>query len=731
MSASGKFLVILISLVVAMAGCGEKAVKVMASKAEVSVKPAEKKLRFAPADLYENLAKEDAKVKPDVPDYTVNPGLANVANLKIFKPVLDHKMIAMIEKNKFAVAPTGYTQMFYVYENNEYQRPEKFPSFITTDSMLHTYHVFYDYTLRKVESDKLFNACVKLTNAMLAASQKDLAAAKAPMVKDAAKRNVAYFALARTLLGGGAPPKEVAAMVNADFKKIEAHGGRSESAILGYKIDFSQFVPRGHYTRSEKLKKYFKAMMWYGLAPFPLPKKPIGPEPTLRAILIVRNLTTVRTGADTAIKLWETIYEPTVFYVGSADDFTPYQYAEIMDKVYGKNAPLADFADKAKLDKFIKETRKLHGPAIENFVATSRTNSKPDPKFPTGPQFRFMGQRFIADSRILQELTTPKAKGRNFPKGLDALAAMGSDRALDILVKTYNVNVFTGYESRMKKMRGEMSETPQSVWMSNLYWGWLWVLQSMVKPAPDGYPAFMRSMAWVDKCLFGALGSWTELRHDTILYAKQSVSECGGAEEEISTPKGYVEPNLEFWTKLKWLNEYTKLGLDSRGLLDEELRDKFERLGDWIDFCRRITVKELTNKRVTDEEYEQICLYGAELESLTLEFAGGELLSDADKDMAVVADVHTSFGAVLEEGTGRAAAIYVVVPIEGKLYLTRGATYTQYEFEYPASDRLTDEKWQKMLQEGKEPGFAEWIKSFMLDVKQKLPPKFENYPGGC
>lgn len=114
-----------------------------------------------------------------------------------------------------------------------------------------------------------------------------------------------------------------------------------------------------------------------------------------------------------------------------------------------------------------------------------------------------------------------------------------------------------------------------------------------------------------------------------------------------------------------------------------------------------------------------------------MSFAGGELSSDTDKDQAIVADVHTSFGNVLEEGTGRAAAIYVVVPIEGKLWLTRGAVYTHYEFEWPASDRLTDEKWQKMLQTNQEPGLADWMKSFFVDSKKKPAPEFENYTGGC
>jgi len=38
------------------------------------------------------------------------------------------------------------------------------------------------------------------------------------------------------------------------------------------------------------------------------------------------------------------------------------------------------------------------------------------------------------------------------------------------------------------------------------------------------------------------LGSWTELKHDTILYAKQVMAEMGGGGPQ-TPPHGYVEPN--------------------------------------------------------------------------------------------------------------------------------------------------------------------------------------------
>ena len=664
-----------------------------------------------------------ASIKPIVKSYKVNPNLSNIENRKYFIKNLNKNQIDLIVKNGFVASPTDYTQLFEVYENNEYQRPQKYPAFITVDTMLHTYHLFYDYSLRKLESDKLFDALIKLSNIMEEASKKDYQSSTSAELKEASRKNMAYFAVAQNLLTGAKPPKEVEKVTEEDIANIRAHAEIKPSSILGYDVVFTQFNPRGHYTRSENLKKFFCAMMWYGNVPLPLPGGKLDSKiPTIQSLLITENLY----ANPTALKLWDMIYEPTVFYVGKADDHTAAQYKPLIDKVFGKDAKISSFANKEKLNLFIASASKLPGPKIEIYSSS--------PNIPTGPQFRFMGQRFIPDSRILQELSEPKASGRKIPMGLDVPAALGSDRALSILKNQYKVYKFSGYEKQMAKMRAEILSTPLSTWQSNLYWGWLWSLEAVVKPAPVGYPSFMRNEAWQDKSLFTALGSWTELRHDTILYAKQSmVAECGGDEEEekIIQPKGYVEPNLEFWTRLKWLNDYTKVELTKRTLLSDKLKDKFEMIGDLIDFCRRMSIKELTNKPLTKDEYDQIENFGAELDFLFQAFAEGDLISDADKDMAIVADVHTYNGIVLEEATGRVAQIFVVVPIEGKLYLTRGAIYTHYEFTHPASDRLTDEKWQSMLKTKQLPDLADWIKSFYVDKAKKPSDDFESSSGGC
>lgn len=670
---------------------------------------------------------EPMDIKPSVASYTIKKDLTNIVNLSLFgqfSPIQRN----LLSTNGFFVSPTDEVQLFHIYEQNEYSNV---PNFITTDSVLQVYHIFYDFTLRNVETNKLHEILVRLTNSMVGESSVVVREMTSPEWKKAAEKNQAYFYVASYLLGSNTskPSGTVGSLVDKEIKLIEAHLGRDKSPIFGFDIDYSQFVPRGHYTRSPKLEQFFKAMMWYGLVPFPVATDTIPPRPDYericQALLITSMLYNSRINQTPAIEEWQRVYEPTAFYVGTADDLTPMQLKSVIDKVVGKNASYKTLQTRS-LDAIWSELTRLPEPRIKTALIG----------IPGGKQFRFMGQRYIPDSEIMQRLV--KWPERPFPKGLDVMAVLGSKRAADILDNVYHEpTLWSDYLPERSKLLEEFNAKPLSTWQSNMYWGWLWVLDSLLDPPGHGYPAFMQNTAWIDKSLNTSLASWAELRHDTILYAKQSGAECGEDGEELPMPKGYVEPNVEFYNRLLWLTSASKSGLSARGLLTNHLLQKFADFEDLLVFLKRVSEKELTNQKLTKEEYEQIRYYGGRLETLTMSVIDDtasswyELSSETDKDMAVVADVHTSMDQCLEEAVGHANEIYVVVPIEGKLYLTRGAVFSYYEFVHNASDRLTDEKWQRMLKENESPQPPTWTKSFLTNTKKGFPRSRRQYSTGC
>ncbi len=652
----------------------------------------------------------EAQVKP----YRVQQDLGNVANRAQFGDFTLEQQ-KRLAQNGFVVNPVKQEQLFYIYEDNEYQ---KIPSFITVDSVLQVYHVFYDYSLRTLENDQLINLLEEMTNSMLNKAIAIYEKIDNETVKEAQLKNIAFFAVAQQLLEKPLPdnlPVAAKDMAAEEYQLITKGGSFNQSVIFPFELDYSQYKPRGHYTRSDVLKRYFKTMMWYGQAPFPLYKdieqQERNVEQTMQALLITYSLFLPNDGTADAVR-WENIYDPTVFYVGNTDDLNVYHYKDLLMKVYGEEPDINLLNDMKYLDEIYNEAKKLPEPQIKAKYTEVTT--------PVGKQFRLMGQRYIPDSEIIQELVEPLQ--RPIPSGLDVMGVLGSKRAYDLQINHYHENEkWPGYIEAFEKMQDKFAAKQEDTWRSNMYYGWLWELKSLLHPFAEGYPSFMTNQAWEDKSLSTALGSWAELRHDTILYGKQSACECGGG-EEWGDLKGYVEPNVGAYEKLLWLTRYSRENLTQRGILSEKMDYRMERFEDLLQFLLDCSVKELRNEPLTIEEYDQLVTFGGALEDLTTTCAGDgirwfEITSQTDKNMAVIADVHTiapnqfSSGGYLEVGVGPAYEIYVAVPIEGEIYLTRGAVFSYYEFD--SNQRLTDEEWQKMLKEERQPKQPDWMKSFI------------------
>lgn len=659
---------------------------------------------------------EPTVLKGKVEPYKVNSDLSNIENLARFGEFTEEQK-ALLAQNCFVVNPTKEEQLFYIYEDNEYKN---IPSFITTDSILQVYHIFYDYTLRTLEERKLLSLLEELTDKMHRNSITIYNDIKNKEMKDVQIKNIAYFSVAKLCLGGDIPdevPKEAKDIALEEYEKIIAHSGFAESSLFPYELDYSQYIPRGHYTRSEDFERYFRAMMWYGQAPFPLyfdeEKEERNIEQTLQALLITYSICT----DEDSFNIWEQIYEPTNFFVGSSDDLDIYQYGELLFKVYGNSPNLNKLNDGKKLDELYNEAKSLPDPRIKAKYTSVTT--------PVGKQFRFMGQRYVLDAEIIQELVEPIV--RPIPSGLDVLGVLGSERAETIQMNKEENKHWEDYPKMFGNMKEKFGALYDNEWKSNMYQGWLWTLKGLLEAYGEGYPSFMINEAWIDKNLNTALASWSELKHDTILYGKQSGAECGGG---FGENLGYVEPNIEVYEKLLWLTEYSRENLKQRELLLEDMDSKLEVFEELLGFLIDCSIKELKNEELTEEDYERILLYGGTLEYLTASFAGEglrwfEITSETDRNMAVIADFHTvapneySRGGYLEAGVGPAFEIYVVVPIGEKLYLTRGGVFSYYEF--VSEERLTDEKWQKMIFDNKEPPMPEWTNSFIRAGKGEIP----------
>jgi hypothetical protein len=670
-----------------------------------------------------------------VPAVDQEPIAADLANVRM-PFALSEAMRERLARDGFVVSPGTEKEFFTVYEKARYANE---PIFVTSDSLLHIYHLLFDKVLRTAEVEYFIPLLRDLNAALLARAEDEYEVLKGTDWEDAARRTVAFVGVASKLLDPeAAVPDYAAELVEEELALIEQAAGIQPSPLfpgLMFGEDYTQYIPRGHYTRSEELERYFKSMMWYGRMTFRLTTDDpeVGRAETRSALLLVHALRTAELAYRPALEAWADLYNSTVFFVGRSDDLTVMQYLEVMDEVYGPDVTAAKLADEALLDTFIEEANKLPPPRILGMVIADTDDVEETTK-----GLRFMGQRFVPDAYIFRQLiyrnVGTRQQRRGLPKGLDLLAAMGSERAYEIL-DGMGETAYENYPEQMAKVQEWISGLNVEEWTETLYNSWLYSFQPLLEVPGDGYPAFMQSPAWVDKQLHTVLGSWAELKHDTILYAKQAYAEMGAGPmpPEPVPPKGYVEPVPQFYARLAALTAMTREGLASRGLLHPQDEPSLRRLEELARAFQAMAEKELRNEPLTEEEYTTIRFYGGALELLTMAAAdnpeageGGPSYMDEEPQAAVVADVATdpdpdSDGipnpVVLEEAVGRIDQIYAVVPIvqeDGTSYLqvAKGGVFSYYEFPWPADDRLTDEKWRQTLDEGQAPPRPEWIESF-------------------
>ena len=661
--------------------------------------------------------------------------LINPFQLKEF----DSKLYNMLGKNGFAIVPAEHNQLFHVYEKNDYA---DFPSFVTTDLYLQLFHLYFDCVLRDVE-EKHLDSLMIVFSSQMEAEMKTLTSSQDAEVKAAAEFGQAWFAVASWLFSHDKAPASAAKLnVPEAYKKMvmeeitkafDAENGYSD--MLEYfppeeMFGYSLFRPRGHYTRSKVCSRYFRGMMWLQTAHFGTNK-----PSKMKQIALIAN---VFNQQPKLRDIYNKVSEPITYLMGTPDNVTLIQVANrIKEMGLPIEQLLSSRKDMANLTKDIEEIAKR-----QMRIELKKTRGS---KYVVD----IMPQRYQPDAEALITTTDQDSPVslRPCPKGLDWMAVMGLPGAERILIdELKETQRWAGFPKALTTARKKAATTQWEACVANQ---WMYTLQSLGDTA-QSLPYFMQSPQWQKKNLNTALASWAELKHDAILYAKQPMlAECGDGGPEPPVVKGYVEPNVKFWEKAIALVTRMDKVLTTYNLQTEKAKAVYERIKEMAEFCRDISKKELNGGKITDEEYNQIEIIGSTVENISLELVSedNEMLQgwsdvvSTDKKVAVVADVFTASGenvaindkCVLYEGVGPAYEIYVVVEIDGSLYLTRGAVLSYREFTRLLSDpRMTDEEWQEELKKSPTGGTPSWMKEIIAPVKGMSADDEETfYSSGC
>ena len=651
--------------------------------------------------------------------------LLNPTQVKDFDP----KLSQQLGQDGFAIVPARHNQLFEVYEQNDYQ---EFPNFVTTDLFLQLYHLYFDCMLRELEEAHLLKLMTNFSRHMFYAIDRQLNwSGGDETVQKAALKNCVYYSIAHYLFTGeylGTP--DVQKLAQAEAELAMAGMDNFSTFMEDYKeitYPYSLYRPRGHYTRSENLKRYFRGMMWLQTANFGLRNKAEVQAAVMQTYAFKND--------DQLVKKYKTLDELITFLMGKPDNLTIMQvWAEVKKLDMQMEDLLHNDEAMAKL------TAKL------NEIGDKQTRIRPKFEKTSHNKINIMPQRYQPDGEVLQEMVDydNRPTKRATPKGLDFFAAMQVSAAEQILLNEQSQ--WTGLKPMLEKMKQRMQEI---TWSETIATEWMSTLRSLCDRDPQlNLPYFMVTDEWNLKDLNAMLASWAELKHDAILYAKQPAgAECGGGGPPEPVVKGYVEPNIGFWKKAITLLDNTERLLKEQNMLTEKVKDATERIREEAQFLLSVSEKELAGKELNDEEYDQLQYVGAIFENISLDLVrepdqylmGWSDVQGADKKVALVADVYTANAdnnpnkSILFEAVGDADEIYVIVEIGGYLYLTRGAVLSYREFIQPIDmPRLTDEEWQEQLKKNPRKGVPDWMKRIIVPL-DNMPEVNEEffYSSGC
>ncbi|WP_437501734.1 DUF3160 domain-containing protein [Sorangium sp. So ce1099] len=643
---------------------------------------------------------------------------------------LDEDELAKLSKNGFVISEKkSFPTFVYGYESIY---ALDLPLYVSADSILYAVHRSYDAILKAVELAALAPELTRMLEEMRAR----LAAGAGSELGDEARADADLFtAVALALL----TEESVAPVAGASAATIDelvagarAHQGTADVSLFGSDrtMDFSQFEPRGHYTDQPELERYFRSMMWLGRVDFRfLETQPDGTQlfqrRQLEGAYVLRALAEAKT-----LDRYTRIDDAIQAFVGESDYMTlPELDALLKDLGLSDAAGLAGVPDERIAEVIVK---KGHG--TQRISSHIMINGLGKGTLPLSSSFAMLGQRYVVDSHVFSNVVYDRVQGgavkRMMPNPLDVgFAALGNDQA-GLLLES-ELGQFR-YAPDLHMMRVLVDAHPADFWSKNLYNRWLVALREL-SPAraladTEGLPEVAKTEAWGRRLLNTQLASWAELRHDTLLYAKQSYT--GGATCEF--PDAYVDPYPAFYARIAELAEHggdvvETLDLSSAPWLEAAIPAYFTRLHDVATMLGEMATNERAGVPLTQEHLDFInqavkiqmgcgSPEGAEGWYAQLFF---NVIEGVTQD-PTIADVHTQptdeFGApvgrVLHVGTGLPRLMVVTADPCGTPRAFVGLASSYFEKITEDFARMNDEEWAGSIRETR-PDDVAWMKDLV------------------
>lgn len=692
----------------------------------------------------------------------------------------------LLAKNGFVVADPAFKQIFEPYIKSPMtEQPSEtnhfgshLPSFITTDSAWHTYHVLLEEGVKDME---------EVESHRLRDFSRELLAALNDPKNDCT--NLAWFAAVGLALQDEAfwqslPP---------DAKRIVdglRAGTTPVKVPVGFNLMPAQFRAQSFYTQSPELSDYFAARQWYANVVFRLADA--------RETRSALALATLVNGHPDLLALWKQLSEPFDTFLARAEDGTVLEYAAAAKEVAANNRDFPSDSELAEIQK--KLAGELPLPQVNDQLMSPEQYLQ----FAKQTQgFRLLPPRRLPCAVCFQNTTDPKIPNRVYPSGLDFLAA---SPVLRSPAATRAAQSQFGKSVAELIVKAESGPLPDS-----LHGEAMRLLTTLQKPLPASAPAPLHTEAWSDLQLWSQLGAWAEQRHTWALHSKMSVSVMG----IIEPPAGMVAPYPDFFSGLAALSRRTAAAFAKAGLeesfdakqvagrllelfkLSEDLsrstsekgyekvsarleqlgqfqnryyerhqaelekiqsREKYKiveqqlkelaqrcaangttnqsdletlhlffdsrqdiakMLNDFAPVCDRLAElakKSLTGQPLTDDDAKWIENYGVTLAGFSFYYGNSYEVPRDDFPMVTRVFACPTTDSMLYAGLARPQALYVIAPSGKKLQLYRGAVLAYREFVRRNDQLLDDDSWRELVSKGQTPPAPPFTHSFYAET---------------
>ncbi|MGE4489293.1 MAG: DUF3160 domain-containing protein [Kiritimatiellales bacterium] len=617
-----------------------------------------------------------------------------------------------LEENRILVANESYRQIFEAYQENNAH-----PFFITSDSLLNAYHVLYEESIRRMELQLAAKGPEILSVMLKNIEPLDKQLKGNSKLASAAKHR------AKLVLGIGLRlmdenfrfgDKTLDPLLNDEVKRIEKASGIFRPDWLGdspvQTLDYSRYQPRGFYTQTESLTRYFRAVAWLQSIPFRLNSD----EEFLSILMMSNSLYRKHFSNRAEQEHYTRFFDAHSLFIGLQDDWSLVTQIDL--ERYGNG----DFTWNLTGEWFNKRIRERY---LESYANRPLINDQIIDNA-IGPNYRIISAYRTPASVLFQRTTDIRQFNRPYPTGLEVATALGSDFVRQTLKDPQKEKLLKTIDSSRQYFQSTISQrvfgVSQSSFGKSLYFQYLETLQLLLdKPEPDA-PDFMFKPAWEIKSCNTVLGGWAQLRSTWILHSKQTAL-CLGIH---NMPPGFVEPDPEFFGQMAELVRNTRETLDRSGAFDysdeqkskafsfSQIEQDFDVESLWEqldDACRQLQIiahKQLRGAEFNPMETRFIKGYGKTLKQIMLHFDDIPAHDNAPRIGDVFSNPNS--GGYLHVGIGRPQKLYVLYPWKGNDVLCEGAVMPY--FELVRDERLSRDQWKDLLDSDEKPTCPQWFR---------------------